>query len=410
MKKERKRIMNRPEPGGGNEMTWFRLVLRGVFHPRGRAVMTLMALAVNAAGILIYWTFAAGIDLSLEREEAMLGADLLVLPAGVEFSPEEALVSGAPEGITMDDGLLEALAQVPEIKHFTPQLYFRSLSLGCCSMRDYPLIGIDPVSDFIVRPLAGAGAGDYLGEYGVVAGCMAARQAATGKVVFFNHPFVVKYRLPCTGMSADMTFFIPLDVSRKIAGGKLGIGPGDVSGVAVKLADSGQMDYVVELIEYLGDDVKVLKVPAMVRSVSVKIRLVEKILGISLAALGVGSLGFLVMACWMAAGVKRREAALLRALGASPAEVRRLAALEIWLLGVIGTAAGISAGLFVIRYLAAPALAGVSAPFVLPGTLEIAWIAAAAAAATMAVSYIAGTVTAVSLSNIEPDTALKNTR
>jgi len=393
MKKERKRIMNRPEPGGGNEMTWFRLVLRGVFHPRGRAVMTLMALAVNAAGILIYWTFAAGIDLSLEREEAMLGADLLVLPAGVEFSPEEALVSGAPEGITMDDGLLEALAQVPEIKHFTPQLYFRSLSLGCCSMRDYPLIGIDPVSDFIVRPLAGAGAGDYLGEYGVVAGCMAARQAATGKVVFFNHPFVVKYRLPCTGMSADMTFFIPLDVSRKIAGGKLGIGPGDVSGVAVKLADSGQMDYVVELIEYLGDDVKVLKVPAMVRSVSVKIRLVEKILGISLAA-----------------GVKRREAALLRALGASPAEVRRLAALEIWLLGVIGTAAGISAGLFVIRYLAAPALAGVSAPFVLPGTLEIAWIAAAAAAATMAVSYIAGTVTAVSLSNIEPDTALKNTR
>ncbi|MFH1539822.1 MAG: ABC transporter permease [bacterium] len=389
-------------------MTRFRLIMRGAFSPPARAALVVAIIALNAAALFLYWVFAAGIDLSLEREERLLGADIIVLPAGAEFEPEEALLLGAPEGILMSDEILDALAQVPEIERFTPQLYFRSLRLGCCTMNDYPLVGFDPATDFVIRPI-GREEKEPIGEHAVVAGCEAARRVVGSKVAFFNHPFRVRERLPCTGMAVDTTFFIPLDVSRRIAGKQLGIGGRDISSVLIKLKRRDQMDYVVELIEYLMEDMKVFKVPVMIRKTAERIRLVEKLLGISLIVLSASGAGLLLFVCWAAAQAKAREAALMRAVGASPAELMKMLAVEMALLGSTGAVVGLGMG-FAGLWFGKQWISGVQAPFVLPEAGALVGLAAIAAIVTISATVVAGILLSVRIVRVEPDSALKETR
>lgn len=129
-----------------------RLAAVNAFNPPARAALTLSVVFVGAAAAVVFALFAAGVELSLRREARFLGADLLAISSEARYEPEEALMVGAPAGAYISGEALSALDEVKEIENWTPQLYFRSMKLGCCSVRDYPLVGFDPATDFVVRP------------------------------------------------------------------------------------------------------------------------------------------------------------------------------------------------------------------------------------------------------------------
>jgi putative ABC transport system permease protein len=391
-------------------MTRFQLVLRGVLHPFSRFALTVLVTGCTTAAVFLYLVLAAGIDLSLERERSLLGADLLVIPKGADFEPEETLLAGAPPGITMSSDILGALEQIPEIEAFTPQLYIRSLTLGCCSMKDYPIVGIDPGTDFIITPLLGGRDKARLGNSALIGGCDTARRNVGDKVVFFNHPFRIRRHLPCTGMAVDKTFYMPMDTARAIAGQQLGLKPGDISGVMIRLKDRKHMDYVAEMIEYLMDDARVLRVPVMVRQAGARIRLVQKLLGAGLILLAASGAALLLGVCWLAASARQREAALLRALGATVRGVLALAAAEMLILTALGAALGLALGRAGLFYMQHAWLARVNAPFVFPETAILIKLALAAAGATLAAAFLAGLPPAVRTALADPDAALKDSK
>ena len=385
-------------------MTRMRLIMRGVFYPMSRFAVTVLVVGCATAAVFLFLVLSAGIRLSLERERSLLGADLLVIPKSADFEPGETLLSGAPPGMAMNDGILAALAQIPEISVYTPQLYLRSLTLGCCSMKDYPIVGRDPGTDFIIAPLVRG----RTAPAELIGGGENARRAVGGKGGFFNHPFRVRPHLPRTGMAVDKTFFMPIHTARKIAGKQLGLGPHDISGVLIRLKDPRKMEYVADLIEYLADDARVLRVPAMVREAGARMRLVQKLLGAGLAVLAVCGAALIAGVCWPAAAARRREFALLRALGATARAVLALAAAEMLVLAGLGATLGLALGRAGLFYMHQYWLARMAAPFMFPEPPALARLALAAAAATLAAGLCAGLAPTLRVVFADPDAALKH--
>lgn len=223
----------------------------------------------------------------------------------------------------------------------------------------------------------------------------------------FGSVLRVAETLPCTGMAVDKTFFIPLTTARRIAGRKLGIGPRDISGVLVKLRDRGQMDFVAELLEYMMDGVRVVKVPAMVRRTAERVRFVERLVGAALAALAVCGVALLGVSSRLSMEGRRRDIALMRSLGAARGRVVTLAAMEMALLGAAGALPGAAVGLAVSRAAQGILVSGLEAPFVAPGFGLSAAVAVGIAFAALAAAAAAGAAASWSVAGMPPDTALR---
>lgn len=381
-----------------------------MFSAPMRAIMSIGIIAVVTAGIFIYMALAGGIALSLEREASLLGADLIVLPSSAPFEPEETLFLGVSEGYTMKEELAAQLSQLPEVSEITTQLYIRSLKLGCCSVKDYALIAIDPDTDFLIRPFIKNEANPSTWKHWAVAGCEAASGIHGDKLMFFNHPFRVRGIIPCTGLAVDSAFFISLDVAREIAGPQKGLENDDVSSIIIKLKDTTRTNEVSEHIESLDPNVKVYRISKIIRNISGRVRLVEALLGISLASLVVCGAGLLFFISWLTASSKRQEAALMKAIGASPGALMFMYCAETGITGIVGAALGVIPGAAILLRSTEKVMSSVNAPFVLPEKSSLLAYVAASIALAAAASIISGLIFSIRMVRVEPDTALKDSR
>jgi putative ABC transport system permease protein len=226
-------------------------------------------------------------------------------------------------------------------------------------------------------------------------------------MLIYGEPFHVRRSLPCTGMGVDNTLFIPLGVARRIAPRSMRVKPGDISGILVRLRDRRQINYVKELLEYSLDNVRVYKVPQLIRGVSDRVRLLERLLGMALAVFGAASLLLLFSVGWLAAETRRRDIALFRALGATRRDVLVLLIGETLLLGAAAAALGLACGGAGLLLPAAKLLARNHVPLVLPSFTTIIALSALAVAATIAAAAIAMLPSIFRLYRIEPDEAMK---
>jgi putative ABC transport system permease protein len=379
---------------------------RGMFSPPVRGWTVIAVIALNVAAMWLYATLSVGLSVSLVRERQLLGADLLIVPRGARITPNEALFVGTPTKRRLPESTLSVLRQMPEITRFTPQLYLRTLRLGCCSLQSMPVVGFDPRTDFILRPFLG-NVVSRIGEHDLVAGCVAADSAPSGKLLIYGEPFHVRGVLPCTGMGVDKTLFISIDVARRIAPATMHVGPGDISGMLVRLKDPRNAVYVSETIEYAIDGSQVLKVSGLVRGVSDRVRLLQRLLGLALAAFCAASIVLLVGLGRLSVETRRRDIALFRALGATRGDVFELMIGETLMLGAVASALGVFAGAVVFLLPAVRWMRTFHAPVVMPSLIVVIGLAGLIAVVAVGAAVVAGLPSVLRCCHIEPDAALR---
>ena len=96
-------------------------------------LITLVSILSCAVFVSIYLVFSLKNGISSLKDR--LGADVIIVPKGIEKKIEGVILQGSPESFYMEKSLLDRIPSdtLENIEAMSVQLYIATLTLGCCS-------------------------------------------------------------------------------------------------------------------------------------------------------------------------------------------------------------------------------------------------------------------------------------
>lgn len=396
-----------------------RFCWKGIWGEKFRSFILILCLAAGTIGLFLLLTFLHGTLRSIDREKMRLGADLLVVPRHTAYELESALIAGVPsDKIYMDEKILGTLAKIKELDKFSPQLFLRSLTMGCCGFAEsYRIVGYDPFTDFTILPQLSEKERNSLTKHSLIVGCNVPVAGVGKKCVLFETPFKVSKALARTGMGVDYTLFMPLETAREIlatphaAGSTLGIKPTDISTILVKVKKGTDIEDTCTLIEYLCDyKVKTLTVPQLLKSVIKRIKFMTRFVFLSLGFIIILMAGMVLSSFSLLANERRREIAVIRGFGANKWDVFRLIFLEVFFLSLIGGISGVVIGELgfytIIKYYPLT----INFPFCYPTPEESLLLGGITLLIVLFIGVISSLYPAYKCASLEPEMAMRERR
>ena len=109
-----------------NQIAW-RNVVRKLFRN------SILVLAVSGLVTLLVFAllFSRIITDDIDSATRRLGADIVIVPAEAQDIAEEFILESKEKTFYMDDFLLDALADLPEISMINSHTYLNTLDAGC---------------------------------------------------------------------------------------------------------------------------------------------------------------------------------------------------------------------------------------------------------------------------------------
>ncbi|MHB8075805.1 ABC transporter permease [Desulfosporosinus fructosivorans] len=356
-----------------------KLVWRNLVRRPWQSSLTIFVVAACTAALvsslLTLWSIENGAKSALNQ----WGADVLVIPAQAEYSPEEVLFTGSPANIYMQAQVLKEIAEIKGVEKATPQFFSQTLNQSCCSLPDeYRLVGYDPTSDFLVNGLLTKGIERELNQEGVIIGSEI--PAFLGdRVVILGQPFDVAGYLKPKGGSIDRTIFVPLDTARQVAlqspylqeiWQSAGNPENLISAVLIKTIEGVSPEVVGQTISKI-PGVKAVTAGKLMQNLQeqlVAFRSVIWVLVLIICAITVASL------CTRYSSLvleKREEVGLLRILGARRNQILKMILAESFITVLTASLLGSLLGLGLLMYFKSMLKEYSSFPFLMPNSLQI---------------------------------------
>jgi putative ABC transport system permease protein len=141
-----------------------------VKHLRFYIILVSVSIVIGAffaSSILIM-----GIHHSLDKGLSKLGADLLVIPRESLVNLKSALLTGEPSAFYMDSSIIDKIRSLNGVKKVSGQIFLTSATGDCCVMGNSFLIGFNPKDDFTVMPWVDKSAKDTFPSDGAIVGAM----------------------------------------------------------------------------------------------------------------------------------------------------------------------------------------------------------------------------------------------
>ncbi|MBR3503460.1 MAG: FtsX-like permease family protein [Clostridia bacterium] len=393
-----------------------RLPFKNLLRKPGRTAALLLLTALLAAavfgGSLVIGSLRSGLD-SLE---ARLGADIIVLPSSAEskVSFKNILLQGTTGAFYMDASVLDQVRAAQGVEIAAPQTFLASLKADCCAVK-VQIIGIDPETDFIVKPWIDESYSHELGDMEVVVGCNVTAGVGETLKIYDQHTHVVA-RLAETGTGLDTAVYCSLDTMKKLLAAAEAKGVTHqissdtddlISAVYVKVKDGWDVGLVNTWLNGHVRKVTAVRARSMFTDVS------DSLAGISRAVTGligaVWALALIVLLIAFAMMIheRRREFAVLRLLGVSRRGLRAEILAETGLCSLAGALLGVgiaAAGVFPFTTLIETRL---GLPYLTPSAVTVLRLASVTLLATLLVGGVAGAWAAARLSRVDPGVALR---
>lgn len=394
-------------------MLW-RLCWRNLQCRPWQTGLTLLVVAACTATLTACLLLVKGIDSGAKGAIENLGADILVLPAGVDYDPGQVLFTGVPANIYMPAAIIDRIKTIPGVAATTAQFFSQTLNQSCCSLpEEYRLVGYDPESDFVVKKLLDKSVGRALEPGEVIVGGEV--PAFLGdRVLILGHPYNVAGYLKPVGGGVDKTIFIDINTARKITGGspyltelwrEQGNPANLVSAVLVKTGEGVNPDLVALAINKLGG-VRAVVAGKVFLNLKEQMLVIIGITWILVLALG-GVIAASLLSRYMSLVMERQgEIGLLRALGARQRQIFLLVMLETILTSFSAAALGIASGWGLTLVLQRFVQKSSSFPFLWPSPGESARLAGMLLLAILAISTLAAAWPARTCARLDPTTAL----
>lgn len=396
-------------------MELIRLALKNLRGSGFRSIAILLAV-MGVAGLLMATTIVIkGAQYSLDSGLKRLGADILVVPVGAETKVESALLMGKPTRIWMSDGNISAVASIPGVEAVSPQIYLSSLyGAACCSASEMFVVVYDPDTDFTVTPWLEKNLGRALSRGEVIGGCYVFVPPGEQFIKLYGSELTLKGNLSPTGTGIDQTMFMTVETAHMIAASSLTMAEEpltvpdkQISAILVKVTPGADVHEVALAIFKDTQGLWPIESPNLFGAFRNQMNgLLWGFFALTLIvwALAMVLIGIIFS---MAANERRREMAVLRAIGGTRSFIFRLVLTEAGLLAITGAAAGISlAGIMLFNF--RDFIAGsLKMPFLFPSIPSfIGLFGGGVALAIIAVS-LAALIPAYRISRQEPAIAMR---
>jgi putative ABC transport system permease protein len=281
-----------------------------------------------------------------------LGADILFVPYGYEKNIQGSLLRGEPSSFYLDGAFEKRLLDMEGVAQVTSQLFVASLRAPCCTL-PVQIIGIDPKTDFVVRPWMGMVLARPMTDSEIVVGSRIVGGPGE-KLSLFDREFTIAARLEATGMGFDTSVFMDIDRARRLLlasdlASRMNLPEGldrssFVSSTLVKAAAPDKARETADAIlkrHALDYNLDFVMAAAMVSDISGRLAGFSHLfygLSFLLWLLAVGVMAFVFS---MALNERKKEFGVMRTLGASRVQLAGIILRESLLVSLAGAGFGL---------------------------------------------------------------------
>ena len=395
-----------------------RLVTLALKNIRGsgfRSTATFLCVMGIAGFLLATTLFIKGSQYSLDSGIRRLGADIVVVPQGAESKVESALLMGKPTSVWMPADNVKTIASIEGVETVSPQVYLASLyGAACCAVSEMFMVVYDPQTDFTVTPWLSRHLGRPLARGEVIGGTYVFVPPGDKGITLYGYLTTLKGNLEATGTGIDQTLFMTMETAQDMAKSSLTtavapliIPPDSISAIMVKTAPGADAHAVA--LRIVRDTTGMYPIESPKLFGEFRSQMNALLWGFFALTIVIWGLAALMMGVnfSMAANERRREMAVLRAVGATPGFVFRLMLTEAGLLAAGGAALGIALAasfLFLFKDMIAGSL---KMPFLLPPAGSLAGLFGAGLAMAVITVGLSALVPATRLSRQELAVAMR---
>lgn len=331
-----------------------------------------------------------------------LGADIMLVPAGYDPHIDSILLSGKPSNFYLPADTLERLGRFRGIERMSPQTFLVTLSASCCS---YPvqLMGVDFDTDFIVKPWLEATLRRELKDGEIIVGHRVTGRPGD-KIKFFGRELTIAGRLEQTGMGFDTAVFLNRPTiamlakeAERIIKHPLASDGSLISTVMIKLKPGeDSVQTAREMNRALnGHGIYALFSKKFVNAISASLKMVSWMVQGGLLLIWLLALMVIALLFTISLAERRREMAVLRALGASRGKLIQIVLTEAFIVSAYGAAVGVILGAAVVAAASPFVAAALRMPFLLPAWPVLLLLAFGAAAASVLTGLAAALFSAI---------------
>jgi putative ABC transport system permease protein len=388
--------------------SFFRLVARNLQNRPYRNIAMVLSFAIIAGTLFSAQYLAGGARQSLENGMNMMGADIMVVPEKYAAASQAVILTGEPTTFFFNDTGFEKISQIPGVAKASPEIYVATLYGQACCAGPVQIIAIDPNRDFTIATWLKENPGVTLGKDDIIVG-----SAITGDIgsdlLFYGHTFHIVGRLARTGMGLDMAVFTRIEDAFTMANEsgvkavrKLTIPQGMVSAVLIRTEPGSSPAGIADEIKQRVPGTKTLTPNGLLSTIAGQLGGITSLLYGSTIAVTLISIPLLGSISAMVAHEKKKENAILQALGATKSFIVKLIMVESFSLASIGALTGIGiAALILIGFQDYIAFT-LKIPFAIPSPLTILAYAGSALLLSVVIGGIASLYPAYLITRSEP--------
>lgn len=327
------------------------VALKNLKRKTFRTGVLIFAIASLVSTLIFSVSFSANVSSGIQKASDRLGADLLIVPVGARGFAEEFLLESKNKSFYMPKSITENVAKIDGIESVTYQTYLETIGGLCCDIAQTQVIAFNQDTDFIVSPWLQKSLGRRLKRGEALAGYNTDENLGLELLevekTLFNNRFTIAGVLGKTGTGLDNALFMnEEDLKDIVERGNSPLKKDEISIIFAKVQKGFDPYHVGKDIEGNIVTVDVVARSEMGREILDTLKDINKVFLISVILASCLAI-FLVWAVFSAIVNERaREIGIMRAVGAKGIHIRRLFILEVLILGIIGSIAGIVAGTY----------------------------------------------------------------
>jgi putative ABC transport system permease protein len=360
-------------------MGLLRLALRNISGNGFRSLVIVFSVASIAGLLVTTMLFINGVNRSLDAGLQRLGADVLVVPKGGDTQTDTALLMGKPTNLWISGDTENIVREVPGVQAAASQIYLSSLKeAACCTVSETFLVVYDPETDFTVTPWLQTKLGHPLQKGEVIGGYYIFVPAGKEYITLYGSNVTLTGNLEATGTGLDQTIFMSLETAREIAShsltaaaAPLNVPDDKISAILVKAQPGADINKLAFEIYKKAPGIDTVASPNLFNTYRQQTTgLLWGFFAFSILLLIVAVL-LISLIFSMSANERRREIAVLRAIGATRNYILRSIMTEAAALAFTGAFLGIIAATALLNLFKEFISGYLKMPFLFPGLSSV---------------------------------------
>ena len=393
------------------------IAFKNIIGRPARSIMLIIIAAFLSASIFAGTVISIALRNGFSSLESRLGADIMVVPyeASSKSKLENIVLQGNTGYFYMDSKYLDEISEIEGVDRISAQYYLASVNAGCCSA-SVEIIGFDPETDFSIQPWIKKSKSKDIGYLDVVVGNDL--NAFVGDTLsFFGVKVNVVAKLDKTGTSYDTAVFTTRETITKLIDASLdkqlntyaGINSGNiVSNILIDVKDGYSIEEVLNDINLHYKKLKAVRTTNLISGVAEGLSGVSKVATIVVIFVWVIALMIMAVSFIMMTTMRKKEFAVLRAVGASRKRLFDIVMEEGLMISLAGSIAGVIIGMIIIIPFSGFIEQSLGLPYLIPSAGVIILISLISVLLSVLAGTLSAGISAKKISAIETGTILRS--